>query len=114
MGRHTRSASTAPTEEEEGRHSVKNAESFRQERGTCGRYAEASVRPLQEKEEGEIFGGGDSPLQQAQFAGACHGFGPSLDLQFLEDFLDVPFDGIQRQEKPRADLTIRETLRNEP
>ena len=43
-------------------------------------------------------------LQQAQLAGAGDGFGAALHLEFVEDPAVVPFDGVQGQEKPLADL----------
>ena len=52
-------------------------------------------------------------LQQTQLAGACDGFGAALNLEFVEDSAVVPFDRVQGEEKPFADLTIRESLGNE-
>ena len=52
-------------------------------------------------------------LQQTQFAGAGDGFGAPLHLQFVEDPAVIPFDRVQGQEKPLADLTIRETYGQE-
>ena len=47
-------------------------------------------------------------LQQAQLVGAGDGFGAALHLEFVEDPAVVPFDGVQGQEKPLADLPVRE------
>jgi hypothetical protein len=46
-------------------------------------------------------------LQQTQFAGTRDGFGAALNLQFVKNLAVVPFDRIQGQEKPLADLSIR-------
>lgn len=51
-------------------------------------------------------------LQQTQLAGACNCFGASFDLQLAEYFPVVPFDCIQGDEEPRANLSIRESLCN--
>ena len=51
----------------------------------------------------------DSFLQQTQLAGAGDGFGAALHLEFVEDAAVVPFDGVQGQEKPFADLPFRES-----
>ena len=55
----------------------------------------------------------DVMLQQTQLAGTCYSFGAPLDLQFAEDFLIVPFNRDQGEEKSLANLTIRESLGNE-
>ena len=52
-------------------------------------------------------------LEQAQLAGACDRFGATLDLEFIKDYPIVPFDRTQGEEKPLANLTIRESLGNE-
>ena len=52
-------------------------------------------------------------LQQTQFAGAGDGFGAALNLQFVKNFAVMPFDRVQGEEKPLADLSIRESLGNE-
>jgi len=52
-------------------------------------------------------------LQQTQLAGAGDSFGAPLDLEFVKDNPIVPFNSTQGQEKPRANLTIRESLGNE-
>jgi hypothetical protein len=52
-------------------------------------------------------------LQQTQLTGTCYGFGAPLDLKFAKDFSIVPFNSIQGEEKPFANLTIRESLGNE-
>ena len=52
-------------------------------------------------------------LQQTQLAGAGYGFGAALNLQFVKDSAVVPFDRVQGEEKPLANLTIRESLGNE-
>jgi len=49
-------------------------------------------------------------LQQAQLAGASDGFGAALNLQLVEDPAVMPFDRVQGEEKPFADLPVRETL----
>ena len=56
---------------------------------------------------------GKIDLQQTQFAGAGDGFGAALNLQFVKNFSVMPFDRVQGEEKPLADLTIRESLGNE-
>ena len=45
-----------------------------------------------------------------QLAGAGCGFGAVLHLQFVKDLAVVPFDRVQGEEKPLADLAIRESL----
>ena len=52
-------------------------------------------------------------LHQPQFAGTCYGFGAPLDLQFAKDNPIVSFNSTQGEEKPLANLTIRESLGNE-
>ena len=52
-------------------------------------------------------------LQQTQLAGAGYGFGAALNLEFVEDSAVVPFNRVQGEEKPLANLTIRESLGNE-
>ncbi len=47
------------------------------------------------------------PLQQTQLAGAGDGFGAALHLQFVEDPAVVPFNRVQGQEEPLANLAIR-------
>jgi hypothetical protein len=51
-------------------------------------------------------------LQQTQLAGADNRFDAPLDLEFAEDTPIVPFNSIQGQEKPLANVTIRESLGN--
>ncbi len=51
--------------------------------------------------------------QQTQLAGTGYSFGAPLDLQFAKDIPIVPFDRVQGEEKPLANLTIRESLGNE-
>ena len=46
-------------------------------------------------------------LQQTQFAGAGDGFGAALNLQFVKNFAVMPFDRVQGEEKPLANLSIR-------
>ncbi len=53
-------------------------------------------------------------LQQTQLSGAGNSLRAPLDLQFVKDSAVVPFDRIQRQEKPLANLLVREPLSNEP
>ena len=52
-------------------------------------------------------------LQQTQLAGTGDSFGATLNLQFVKDSAVVPFDRVQGEEKPLANLTIRESLGNE-
>ena len=52
-------------------------------------------------------------LQQIQLTGTGYSFGATLYLKFAVDFLIMPFNRIQGQEKPLANLTIRESLGNE-
>ena len=52
-------------------------------------------------------------LQQPQLAGMCDRFGTPLNLQFAKDVAIVPFDRVQGEEQPLANLLIREALRNE-
>ena len=49
-------------------------------------------------------------LQQTQLAGASDGFGAALNLELFKDSAVVPFDRVQGEEKPFANLTIRESL----
>jgi len=49
----------------------------------------------------------ENGLQQTQFASASDGFGAALNLQFVKNFAVMPFDRIQGEEKPLADLSIR-------
>ena len=49
-------------------------------------------------------------LQQTQLTGAGDGFGAALHLQFVEDAAVVPFDRVQGEEQPLADLPVRESL----
>src|SRR5512134_51943 len=53
-------------------------------------------------------------LQQAQLAGSRDRFCAPLHLQFVKDDPVVSFDRAQGEEKPLADLTVRESLGNEP
>src|SRR3990172_7494814 len=52
-------------------------------------------------------------LQQTQLAGAGDRFGSPLDLQLVKDDPGMSFDCAEGEEKPLADLTIRESLGNE-
>jgi hypothetical protein len=52
-------------------------------------------------------------LQQTQLAGSGYSFGAPLDHKFAEDNPIVSLDGTQGEEKPLANLTIRESLGNE-
>lgn len=52
-------------------------------------------------------------LEQPQRAGAGNGFGAPLYLELAKDIPIVPFDRTQGEEKPCADLMIREPLCNE-
>ena len=45
-------------------------------------------------------------LQQTQLAGAGDSFSAPLDLQFVKDLPIMPFNGIQGEEKPFADLVV--------
>ncbi len=51
-------------------------------------------------------------LQQTQFTGAGYSFGAPLNLQLAKDIPIVPFNRTQGEEKPLANLTIRESLGN--
>ena len=64
---------------------------------------------------GKIWGnlGNSSAYNKPRLAGARDGFGAALHLQFVEDPAVMPFDRVQGQEKPRADLTIRESFGQE-
>ena len=42
----------------------------------------------------------------------CDRFGAPLNLQLAKDIAIVPFDRVQGQEQPLANLLIREALRN--
>ena len=53
-------------------------------------------------------------LQQAQLAGSRDSFGAPLHLQFAKDNPVVSFDRAQGEEKPLADLPIRESMGNQP
>jgi hypothetical protein len=52
-------------------------------------------------------------LQQAQLAGPGYSFGAILDHKFAKDDPVVTFDSTQGEEKPLANLTIRESLGEE-
>ena len=52
-------------------------------------------------------------LQQTQLTGPGHSFGAPLNLEFAKDSLIVPFNSYQGDEKPFANLTIRQSLGNE-
>ncbi len=52
-------------------------------------------------------------LQQTQLAGTCDSFGAPLDLEFVKDFPIVSFHRVQGEEKPLANLLIRESLSHE-
>ncbi len=52
-------------------------------------------------------------LQQTQLTGTCYSFGTPLNQKLTEDSLIVPLDGTQGEEKPLANLTIRESLGDE-
>ena len=53
-------------------------------------------------------------LQQSQLVGPGYGFGASLDLQLVKDDSGMSLDRAQGEEEPFADLTIRESLGDEP
>ncbi|MFZ1748184.1 MAG: hypothetical protein WAU17_19935 [Nitrospirales bacterium] len=53
-------------------------------------------------------------LQQAQLTGASYGFGAALNLELFKDSAVVPFDCVQGEEKPLADLPVRESLGDQP
>jgi hypothetical protein len=53
-------------------------------------------------------------LQEAQLAGARHGFRTILCLQFAKNAQVVSFDRTQGQDKPLADLVIGESLGHQP
>jgi hypothetical protein len=61
----------------------------------------------------EIAGKLMSGLQQAQLAGARYCFGAPSNLEFAKNVPVVSFDGNDGEEKPLADLTIRESLGDE-
>ena len=52
-------------------------------------------------------------LQQTQLTGSGYSFGAPLNLQFVINSAVVPFDRVQGEEKPLANLTIRESQGNE-
>src|SRR6266700_2069151 len=52
-------------------------------------------------------------LQQTQCARTGNRFGTSSDLQLAEDVLIVSFHRFQGEDKPFANLLIREALRND-
>ena len=52
-------------------------------------------------------------LQQTQLAGTCDRFGAPLDVEFAKDVPIVSFHRVQGEEKPLANLMIRESLSNE-
>jgi hypothetical protein len=54
-----------------------------------------------------------SRLQQAQLAGTRYRFGAPPNLEFAKDVPVVSLDGNDGEEKPLADLTIRESLGDE-
>ena len=54
--------------------------------------------------------GKDKRLEQAQLTGAGNGFSATLNLQFFKNPAVVPFDRIEGEKKPLADLSIRESM----
>ena len=62
---------------------------------------------------GPLAGKLTSRLQQTQLTGTRNCFGAPLDLQLVKDISIVPFDSSQSEEKPLANLTIRESLGDE-
>ena len=54
-----------------------------------------------------------SRLQQTQLARTGNRFSAPLDLQLAKDFLIVSFHRFQGEDKPLANLMIREPLSNE-
>ena len=52
-------------------------------------------------------------LQQAQLAGARYRFGAPPNLEFAKDVPVVSFDSNDGEEKPLANLSIRESLGDE-
>ena len=52
-------------------------------------------------------------LQQTQLASTRHSFGAPSNLEFAKNVPVVSFDGNDGEEKPLADLTIRESLGDE-
>ena len=46
--------------------------------------------------------------------GASYRFGAALNLQFIKNFAVMPFDRVQCQEKPLADLTVDQPIGDEP
>ena len=69
--------------------------------------------PLARRSRSELAGERRSGLQQAQLAGVRYRFGAPPNLEFAKDVPVVSFDGNDGEEKPFADLTIRESLGDE-
>jgi hypothetical protein len=61
----------------------------------------------------ELAGKLTSWLQQAQLTGARYCFGAPSDLEFAKDVPVVSFDGNDGEEKPLADLAVRESVGDE-
>jgi hypothetical protein len=69
--------------------------------------------PLERRSRSECAGERTSGLQQAKLAGARYRFGAPSNLELTKDVPVVPFDGNQGEEKPLANLSIREPLGDE-
>ncbi len=69
--------------------------------------------PLARRSRSEFAGKRSSGLQQAQLAGARYSFGAPSNLEFAKNVPIVPFNSNQGEEKPLADLTVRESLGDE-
>ena len=68
---------------------------------------------LERRSRSERAGERTSGLQQAKLAGPRYSFGAPSNLELAKDVAVVSFDGNQGEEKPLADLTIRESLGDE-
>ena len=71
------------------------------------------MKRLARRSRSEFAGERTSGLQQAQLAGARYRFGAPSNLELAKDVPVVSFDGNHGEEKPLADLTVRESLGNE-
>ena len=69
--------------------------------------------PLTRRSRIEFAGKLTFRLQQTQLAGARYRFGAPSNLEFAKNVPVVSFDGNDGEEKPLADLTIRESLGDE-
>jgi hypothetical protein len=69
--------------------------------------------PVARRSRSEFVSERTSALQQGQLAGTSYRFGAPPYLELAKNVPVVPFDSNQGEEKPLADLTVRESLGDE-